>query len=73
VWIQLDLRPHIPAPVAVTARIAHTHVDSSQHVYAGLAFDFAHNPPHRRFIVDLFAQYVESLQQQQQSGGRAAA
>jgi hypothetical protein len=75
VWIRLDLRPHIPAPVAVTARIAHTHVDSSQHVYAGLAFDFAHHPPHRKFIVELFAQYVEALQLHQggKGDGRAAA
>lgn len=72
-WIRLDLRPHIPAPAAVTARIAHTHTDSSQHVYAGLAFDFAHSPEHRRFIVELFGRYVESLQRQQRTNTRMAA
>jgi len=66
-WIRLDLRPHIPTPAAVTARVAHTHTDSSQHTYAGLAFDFAHNPPHRSFIVDLFGQYVDALQRQQKA------
>lgn len=64
-WIRLDLRPTIPAPVAVTARIAHTHVDSAQNLYAGLAFDFAHDPAHRRFIVELFGRYVEALQRNQ--------
>lgn len=73
VWTRLDLRPHIPAPVAVTARIAHTHVDSSQNVYAGLAFDFAHNPSHREFVVDLFTQYIEALQHQQRHADRHAA
>lgn len=72
-WVRLDLRPHIPAPAAVTARIAHTHIDSSQHVYAGLAFDFAQNPGHRKFIVDLFEQYVEALQRQQKQILRDAA
>lgn len=72
-WIRLDLRPHIPAPAAVTARVAHTHTDSSQHVYAGLAFDFAHNPPHRKFIVDLFGQYIDALQRQQKAMHRPAA
>lgn len=72
-WLRLDLRPHIPAPAAVTARVAHTHIDSTQSLYAGMAFDFAHNPPHREFIVDLFTRYVESLQRQQRQVVRAAA
>lgn len=73
VWVRLDLRPHIPVPAAVTARVAHTHIDSTQSVYAGLAFDFAHNPSHRKFIVDLFAQYVQALQRQQRTILRDAA
>lgn len=72
-WLRLDLRPHIPAPAAVTARVAHTHIDSTQSLYAGMAFDFAHNPPHREFIVDLFTRYVEALQRQQRQVLRAAA
>ena len=42
-------------------------------VYAGLAFDFAHNPPHRKFIVELFQQYLEALQRQQKQAQRQAA
>jgi hypothetical protein len=72
-WIRLDLRPHIPAPASVTARVTHTHTDSGQHIYAGLAFDFGHNPAHRKFIVELFGQYVESLQRAQRENTRAAA
>lgn len=73
VWVRLDLRPHIPAPAAVTARIAHTHTDSTQAVYAGLAFDFSNNPAHRKFIVELFSQYAEALQRQQKQARRPAA
>lgn len=65
VWLRVDLRPQIPAPIAVTCRVAHTHVDSSQAVYAGLAFDFSHNPAHRKFVVDQFCGYVEALQRTQ--------
>ncbi len=65
VWLRVDLRPDIPAPVGVTARIAHTHIDSSHNLYAGLAFDFSHNQSHRRFVVDLFTNYVNRLQTSQ--------
>lgn len=64
-WLRLDLRPIIPEPVAVTGRIAHTHMDSAQNLYLGLAFDFAANPAHRQFVAELFAQYIDELQKRQ--------
>jgi len=64
-WIRVDLRPDIPAPIGVTTRLAHTHIDSAHNLYAGLAFDFSHNISHRRFVVDLFTGYVELLQNKQ--------
>ncbi|KAA0214331.1 MAG: hypothetical protein DYG94_07560 [Leptolyngbya sp. PLA3] len=51
-WMRLDLRPWIPAPLAVTARLAHVHTDSTQTRHAGFAFDFSHNPEHRTFIIE---------------------
>jgi hypothetical protein len=67
-WMRVDLRPQIPAPVAVTVRTAHTHLDSTQSLYLGLAFDFAFNPDHRLFIVDQFQQYIDRLQSRQRAG-----
>jgi hypothetical protein len=64
-WLRINLTPHIPAPIAMTARLAHTHIDSTQNVYAGLAFDFEFNPSHRQFVVDQICRYVGSLQRQQ--------
>lgn len=64
-WLRMDLRPIIPEPVAVTGRIAHTHMDSGQNLYLGVAFEFAANPAHRQFVADLFAQYIEELQRRQ--------
>lgn len=64
-WLRVDLRPEIPAPVAVTARLVHTHIDSSQALYCGLAFDFGHDDGARDFVVGLFARYTDELQRRQ--------
>lgn len=61
-WLRIDLRPHIPAPLGITARLVHTHIDSSQNVYGGMAFDFAFNPAHRDFVVDQIARYARLAQ-----------
>jgi hypothetical protein len=63
IWLRADLRPDVPTPIGVTTRLAHTHIDSAQNLYAGLAFDFSHNPSHRKFVVDLFVNYAQRLQQ----------
>jgi len=62
VWLQMDLTPTIPAPLAVTARIAHTHIDSEQNLYLGSAFEFTFNIAHRSFVVDQVLKYVNQLQ-----------
>lgn len=64
-WLRLDLRPEIPAPIAVTARLAHTHMDSTQSLYCGLAFEFQQAGEHKQFIVDLFSRYTDELQRRQ--------
>jgi hypothetical protein len=61
-WVRLELQPQIPAPIGLTARLAHTHIDSEQNTYAGMAFEFAHHPSHREFVVQQFTNYVEALQ-----------
>jgi hypothetical protein len=64
-WLRVDLRPHIPGPLGVTARLAHTHIDSAQNVYAGLAFDFGFNPSHKDFVVDQIVRYARVVQRAQ--------
>lgn len=61
-WLMIDLRPDVLVPIAVTARVAHTHVDSSQNLYAGMAFDFSSNPEHRVFVADTISDYIQALQ-----------
>ncbi|MFO0827384.1 MAG: hypothetical protein U0572_04470 [Phycisphaerales bacterium] len=84
-WIRLSLEPELPVPICCTGKLVHTHIDSLQCTYAGIAFDFTFNPVHERFVADQIRRYImmrqELLQQardqfdQPQAGdaGRAAA
>lgn len=64
-WLRVDLTPHIPAPIAVTARLAHTRLDSMMNIHAGMAFDFSFHPSHKQFVVEQITRYVSALQRQQ--------
>jgi hypothetical protein len=63
-WLRFDLTPTIPAPLALSAKLVHTHMDSEQNVYAGLAFDFTFHQAHREFVVDQICRYAAHVQQQ---------
>lgn len=64
-WLRIALMPHIPLPLGVTARIKHTHIDSSQRTYVGLAFEFAWHADHQKFVVDQLCRYVAQAQREQ--------
>lgn len=57
-WTRLDFSPVIPAPLDLVAKIAHTHLDSQQNTYAGLAFEFGLDPTHRAFVADQIERYM---------------
>jgi hypothetical protein len=61
-WMRVNLTPIIPAPLGMTARLVHTHIDSSQSLYGGMAFEWAFNPPHRDFVIDQVMAYAAALQ-----------
>ncbi len=60
-WLRMALGPEMPAPLAVTARCVHQHLDSSQNLHLGFAFDFSLHPEHRDFIVRQITGYVERI------------
>jgi hypothetical protein len=62
-WLRLDLRPTIPVPVVMTAKLVHTHLDSQQKTYAGMAFDFGINNQHKGFVIQQIARYINSVQE----------
>ncbi|MBL4698512.1 MAG: PilZ domain-containing protein [Phycisphaerales bacterium] len=61
-WMRLDLRPSIPAPLVLTAKLVHSHIDSAQDTYAGMAFDFGINNQHKDFVIKQIARYISSMQ-----------
>lgn len=74
-WMRIHLQPHVPLPLGITAKLVHTHLDSSQNLYIGAAFEFAFNPSHRDFVVNQIVHYVEAIShtgQRDQSGKLAA-
>lgn len=60
-WLQLDLRPIVPVPLGLTARLAHSHIDALQNLYAGMAFEFTFNPAHKDFVVAQIRRYADHL------------
>jgi len=61
-WTRVNLMPHIAAPLAMTAKVVHTHIDSAQNLYLGAAFEFGFNQSHREFVVDQITAYVNRVQ-----------
>lgn len=64
-WLQLSLPPTIPVPFGVQARLAHVHVDSTQHVYMGMQFEFLQSPKYKKFLGDQICKYVTEMQREQ--------
>jgi hypothetical protein len=72
-WVRVNLTPEIPAALAMTAKIAHTHLDSAQNQYLGIAFDFAAHPAHREFVVGQISRYVRAQLDRQNGTTRTQA
>lgn len=64
-WLRISLMPHVPLPIGITARLRHTHIDSAQRMYAGMAFEFGFDPHHQKFVVDQLCRYVAMVQRDQ--------
>jgi len=71
IWTRINLTPEIPAPLAVTAKLVHSHIDSGMNTYMGVAFDFSYHAAHREFVVAQINRYVQA-QQRRQTLRRAA-
>ncbi len=71
-WLRLDLSPWLPAPLPVTARLKHTHIDSTQRLYAGMAFEFGFNADHEPFVVEQLSRAVAEMQRRQRDDRAAA-
>ncbi len=70
-WLRLSLTPELATPICATGKLAHTSVDSTQHTYAGMAFDFSFNPAHQRFVVEQICRFITIQQRAQLAESRA--
>lgn len=61
-WLSVDLRPAVPAPLVMAAKLAHTHIDSQQSTYAGLAFDFSQSADHKHFVIKEIDRFIRASQ-----------
>jgi hypothetical protein len=66
-WLRFSLPPGLMTPICATGKLAHTNVDSTQHTYAGMAFDFSFNPGHQRLVVAQVCRYITAMQRQAQA------
>ncbi len=70
-WLRFSMPPELTTPICATGKLAHTNVDSTQHTYAGMAFDFSFNPVHQRVVVEPIRRFIE-IQQRAQLDDRDA-
>ena len=70
-WLRFSMPPELTTPICATAKLVHTAVNSMQHTYAGMAFDFSFNPVHQRFVVEQIRHFIE-IQQRAQFDDRDA-
>ncbi len=61
-WLSVNLMPAVPAPLVMAARLAHSHIDSQQNTYAGLAFDFSQSAEHKHFVIEQIDRFIRDSQ-----------
>ena len=71
-WVRFELPPHVQTPVCATARMVHSHIQSDKRMYAGMTFDFSHNPSHKRFVVQQIVRAIAGQQKLQLERRRSA-
>jgi c-di-GMP-binding flagellar brake protein YcgR len=64
-WIRVRLDANPQVVLGIVARVRHRHIDSSQRLYAGMQFEFAHKADHEAFVVDQICRYVAGVQREQ--------
>lgn len=71
-WMRLDLTPAVQLPLPLTARLAHTRIDSSGDAHCGFAFDFIRNRSYEPFVAEQVCRYIAQMQKPE-TGDRQAA
>jgi hypothetical protein len=64
-WMKVPLGEGDPVPLVTTAKVVHTHIDSTQNTYAGVSFDFSFNPGHQGVVTAQITRHVQRVQAKQ--------
>ena len=64
-WLRVDLGDGCPVPIVTSAKLVHTHIDSTQRTYAGMSFDFGFNPAHQRTVAAQVERSIRTLEARQ--------
>jgi hypothetical protein len=64
-WVRIDLGDGCPVPIVTSAKLVHTHIDSSQRTYGGLSFDFTFNPAHQKTVAAQVERSIRELEKRQ--------
>lgn len=70
-WLRVALDDGERAPVALTGRVVHSHIDSGQKVHLGVAFEFGFNPSHREFVISQVCGVVARMLERQSTSEAA--
>jgi len=64
-WFRIRLEPELAVPIVASGKVVHTHIDSVQNTYAGIAFDFTFHPGHQRTVAEQVQRYMAERQRRQ--------
>ncbi|MFK7960794.1 MAG: hypothetical protein AB8G96_09740 [Phycisphaerales bacterium] len=64
-WMRISMPESMPTPILASAKVAHTHMQNDQSVYAGLQFDFSQHKDYQKFVVDQICKFVVQQQRLQ--------
>jgi hypothetical protein len=64
-WLRLEPSDGAGVPIVTTAKLVHTHIDSSQRTYAGMSFDFSFNPGHQKVVAEQVERSIRNLERRQ--------
>ncbi len=61
-FLRVDLQPVLKAPLCMTTKLVHRHLDSAQLIHAGMAFDFTFHPEHQAFVAEQIGRCMQAMQ-----------
>lgn len=62
-FLRVELAPVLSAPLCLTTKLVHRHLDSAQLIHAGMAFEFTFHPEHQAFVAEQVGRCMRAMQE----------